>query len=790
MTVTVLDTTHESGLNLDVIESNPALQKSLDNFLAFASHRIQEQALPHFMDGLVPGQRKLLLAAQDKGALSKSKHVKSTSIVSQSASDYHPVGDTYDVLVNMSQHFRVQAMLTDPEGNWGEPENFRAAASRYTEIRFSRFGEEVLLQDLPSKRVSTDYEPHGIVPCDPTYTDLLWEERYFPARLPLLLLNGSNGIAVGIAQTFQPLAFKTVIECVRSFINTGEMPADPAVYAMGYPANPTILTPPSELRDILLNPGGRSIRTAATINWVTKGNAILAIELTAVPPSLKYNDLGDAFAKWRRESVDCPFSEFANETSEDRGTSLVFKIRTRNQPKTKAEQQALALALFRGLPQLVSSQTVNMVALKDRFPVNYNLQTLIADWVAERAAIIQRVAVKELERLEQDWRRQVLLLWAAKNLEQVSQIVKQAENELAADDLFHNLWINTRHAVHESLDNLGFMNWTAVDTKAVLEFNLRQLSRFNSDEALKRLRNLNSKLAENRELRDSRAARNNAILTDLTYFETNAEKFGLRTKPNKYDANLAALLNTRSTKPAIKLATVDGKPAPAKAAPSGLNWFQQNLLASEQISAVTLSREGTLKVLPFRNLRKAPTTLDYLNKDDQLEHAILHHTTHLFGITGTGQIFKLAHADLPEPGKFLYLSSMGKRAGREWFDKGWTPIAVTSMTPTHLLVVHETCYRKIPLKDFSSDRVSVALPDRAKIVGAALINDKDPLFLSNGTEVHKQFVHSTKATSRKQTHYLPMRQPLLPMQHPQALPQGGYHLGFNIATSAVFKLDK
>lgn len=390
-----------SKLSKEIMESaykDSTKKEALTTFLDYSSHSIREQALPNFFDGLVPSHKKFVLAMQDMKALPDHKTQKSVAIVAQQTKEYHPVGNTYSSLVTMSQDWKVQAMLTDPEGNWGNPESGEPAAERYTENKLSEFAHKSLLSDLPSKRTLSRNDPHGIVPCTVTYTDTYHEEDYLPAQLPNLLLNGSNGIAVGIAQTWQPLQYATVLKELVRYIQKGKI--NYPNIRIGHPSGCPIVSPQKDFINILKT-GKGSIKQAPNYEVYRDGNLrtqnIDSIIFRTSPHGVLLNKIGDVFNAWRLSCSDCPFRRFYNESTED---STVLRFLVKSGFHSKEHEEYLAKLLYTKLP-LVASHTINMVALKDNFPIQYTLETFFDNWVEERHLILKRVAERELSILEE-----------------------------------------------------------------------------------------------------------------------------------------------------------------------------------------------------------------------------------------------------------------------------------------------------------------------------------------------------------------------------------------------------
>lgn len=668
-------------LDLDAIQADSELNTHLKTFLSYASYKICDQALPDFFDGLLPAQRKLLLSMQDLGALPGKKLQKSSRITAQSAATYHPVGNTYDVLVNMSQKWRVPVLLTDPEGNWGEPESGIAAAERYTEIRYSKFGEEVLLRDLPGQRLRSDQTPHGVVPVALTYTDLHLEEVYLPVRLPLLLLNGSNGIAVGLAQTFQPLAFNSLMGELQRFVATGEIKYENL--RPGYVTRPLIATSQEDFINALRT-GRGSIRTVAKIEYNRARNGhVDKFIVTNPPPGVVLNDIGNTFNAWRLEDSNCPFSHYDNESSLSE-TRLVFKLRTPTSDHNLLD--SYKQLLYRKTP-LSQSQTVNMTALKDRFPIQYNLETLLTDWIEERLNIIQRLAQRRVKELEATRHRLDLMVWARLNLDEIIPIIRNSKYEEVILACFKDL---------PQGDEL-----TAEDVAVILGFNLRSLSSLSSDELEQRIAKNATELAHHTALVNDPAVRRAALSTDLAEIAEKAPSWGVVSHDCQFDTASVELLSRKP--PTTKKLTVVAGP------------WHATLQHKGDLDILVQTQKGAIMRISNKSVRSTPYLPDLIDAEDRIIAATFSNAKELFFLTDQGKMLSLPQEDLPM-GQPLYparIVQLARYKGSEI--KTLIPIFQTHDKPDHLLVTGvKGSAKRVPLKQIGTTRQSILLDEPIK----------------------------------------------------------------------------
>src|SRR5437763_729187 len=199
-----------SGAPLDRIEDLQIEQELQDSYLTYAMSTIMDRALPDVRDGLKPSQRRILVAMNDLNLGPRSKHLKCAKIAGNTSGDYHPHGEAivYPTLVRLGQNWNLRYPLIDPQGNFGSTDGDPPAQMRYTEARPTSIEAE-LLQDLELDTV--DYQPN--------YDDRLMEPMVLPSRFPNLLVNGSTGIAVGMACNLLPHNLREICDAIIKVIN-------------------------------------------------------------------------------------------------------------------------------------------------------------------------------------------------------------------------------------------------------------------------------------------------------------------------------------------------------------------------------------------------------------------------------------------------------------------------------------------------------------------------------------------------------------------------------------------
>jgi len=671
-------------LDLDKVQSDETMGFCLSNFLGYASHAVQDKAIPNFFDGQLPTQRRYILAMQDLKAFPGRKTIKSTVAGARMTGWYSPQGNGYGVLVNMSQDYKVQALLTKPEGNWGEPENFIPAAERYTETQLSKFAMETLLQDLPGERTASDKEPHGIVPTKTNWEGSLLEEEYLPARLPVLLINGSSGIAVGIAQNFQPLEYKSLLNQLKSFIEGGKV--DYSKLQPGHPTNCVSITPRSEFEDALKT-GSGSIRLAARYTTETdaRGTRTTAIIITAVPPYTSFNAIGDNFNAWRRGDTTCPFKAFRNESSNDE-IRLVFEFKSNERPKDGAEVQLRLQQLYKKL-SLITTATIKMVALKGRYPIQYNVETFFQDWVEERSNIIQRISEQKAIHYGREKHRYDLLKWVRKYVEEVIEIIKTAVSE----DYIEMEINKIRNAYNEEILQPG-------DLKIVLGINLRQLAKITEEELLVKSESMFNKWKTHTDLVNREELRHGRIIKDINYFLKNKDKLGIQNTNTQFDAKLAAILTQPVKEIKVRI-------------PKGENPFIPYLKNKADVDVLCQTESGFFVRISSRGVKTQPMSPKLPMATDKIQHATFVDREYVVFITDTGKLFSILKENLPinQPVHYSKVCEIAKV--NQNGVKGISMIPMITETPTHIMLyLEDGTFKKVKMSAVTSMRASITLP--------------------------------------------------------------------------------
>ncbi len=395
-------------LDYEGVEKQPLRVFTEKSYLDYSMYVILDRALPHIGDGLKPVQRRIIYAMSELGLSASSKHKKSARTVGDVLGKFHPHGDTacYEALVLMAQDFSYRYPLIDGQGNFGSPDDPKSfAAMRYTESRLSAFAR-VLLQELGE----------GTVDWVANFDGTMQEPSLLPARLPHILLNGTTGIAVGMATDLPPHNIREVASaCIRLLENSRTTLDELGKHIKGpdYPTEAEIITAEPELRSLYAT-GNGSIRMRA-IYEREDGDIIL----TALPHQVSGAKILEQIAQQMLAKKLPMVDDLRDESDHENPTRLVIVPRS-----NRVDVEALMGHLF-ATTDLERSYRVNMNVIgTNGRPQVKNLKQILQEWIAFRIATVRRRLEWRLEKVEK--RLHVLegLLIAFLNLDEVIRIVR------------------------------------------------------------------------------------------------------------------------------------------------------------------------------------------------------------------------------------------------------------------------------------------------------------------------------------------------------------------------------
>jgi len=406
--------------NRDTIVNTPIEREMESSYLSYAMSVIVSRALPDARDGLKPVHRRILYSMMELDLRHNSSYKKSARIVGEVMGKYHPHGDSaiYDTMVRMAQPWSMRYMLVNGQGNFGSIDGDRAAAYRYTEAKMRRMAEE-LLSEIEKETV--DFQPN--------FDGALKEPTVLPSKFPNLLVNGSDGIAVGMATKIPPHNLCEVIDALNLYIENPYVSLEELMTVIQGPDFPTggFIVGKKGIVDAFRTGRGRVVMRSKThIEEVSKDKE--AIIVTEIPFQVNKSSLIENIADLVRDKKIEGISDLRDE-SDRKGMRIVIELK-------RGENSDIVLNHLFKHTALQSSFGVNMVALVNGRPEILGLQRLLGVYISHRFDVVTRRTRYELRKAEE--RAHILrgLKIALENIDEVIRIIRSSQTtDMARDRL-------------------------------------------------------------------------------------------------------------------------------------------------------------------------------------------------------------------------------------------------------------------------------------------------------------------------------------------------------------------
>ena len=438
------------------------------SYIDYSMSVIVSRALPDVRDGLKPVHRRVLFGMHELGVTANKPHKKSARIVGEVLGKFHPHGDSsvYDAMVRMAQDWSLRYLLVDGQGNFGSVDGDSPAAMRYTEARMKKMAEEIIA-DLDKETV--DFQPN--------FDDTLQEPKVMPTRVPVLLVNGASGIAVGMATNMAPHNLNEVIDGTLAYIDNNDIEIDELMQYIKAPDFPTggVIYGYEGVREAFKTGRGRIImRAKASFETVDGRDCIVVSE---IPYQVNKADMIKKTAELVNDHKIEGISNIRDE-SDRKGMRIVYILKRDAIPN-------IVLNLLYKYTQLQSSFSVNNIALVNGRPEMLNLKDLIYHFVEHRFEVVTRRTQFELRKAQE--RAHILegLIIASDNIDEVIAIIRGSKN---ADEARERL--------------IERFSLSEIQARAIVEMRLRQLTgleqdklRAEFDEIMKLIEYLESLLA-------------------------------------------------------------------------------------------------------------------------------------------------------------------------------------------------------------------------------------------------------------------------------------------------------
>ncbi len=563
------------------IDINTEMEQS---FIDYAMSVIVSRALPDVRDGLKPVQRRIIWSMSESNIGPTTPHRKCAKVVGDVMGNYHPHGDQaiYDALVRMGQHFSMRHLLIDPQGNFGTIDD-PPAAPRYTECRLSHLSMR-LLEGIDESTV--DFEEN--------YSGEMQQPTVLPARFPNLLVNGSQGIAVGMATNIPPHNLGEVIDACVHMLEHPDADSEELMRFVKGPDFPTggYIVGTSGIRDALASGRGSvKLRAVADVQELKRGRT--GIVVTELPYQVSIERVIAKIKTLVDDRRLTGISDVRNESSSRVGTRLVIEL------KRDAVPQVVLNQLFKNTP-LQDSFGYNVVALVDKVPRTLNLADMIGHYLDHQMEVIERRTQDRLDRANA--RAHILegLMIAVDNLDEVIEIIRGSADTASA-----------RAALIDRFE------LSEVQANAILEMRLRQLTALSINELRDELERLRATIADLQDILASPARRREIIRTELMEVR---EKFA--------------------------------EPRRSQIIPDEGDLSLEDLIADEEL-IVTVSQAGYVKSVPTNTYRTQArggrgVKAAELNEEDVVAHMV-HTTAHayLLFFTNTGKVHRAKAHQIP-----------------------------------------------------------------------------------------------------------------------------------------------
>ncbi|EJB64369.1 DNA gyrase, A subunit [Helicobacter pylori Hp H-42] len=452
-----------------------------ESYLAYSMSVIIGRALPDARDGLKPVHRRILYAMHELGLTSKVAYKKSARIVGDVIGKYHPHGDTavYDALVRMAQDFSMRLELVDGQGNFGSIDGDNAAAMRYTEARMTKASEEIL-RDIDKDTI--DFVPN--------YDDTLKEPDILPSRLPNLLVNGANGIAVGMATSIPPHRIDEIIDALAHVLENPNAELDEILEFVKGPDFPTggIIYGKAGIVEAYKTGRGRVKVRAKVHVEKTKNKEIIVLD--EMPFQTNKAKLVEQISDLAREKQIEGISEVRDESDRE-GIRVVIEL------KRDAMSEIVLNHLYK-LTTMETTFSIILLAIYNKEPKIFTLLELLRLFLNHRKTIIIRRTIFELEKAKA--RAHILegYLIALDNIDEIVQLIKTSPSPEAA-----------KNALMERF------TLSEIQSKAILEMRLQRLTGLERDKIKEEYQNLLELIADLNGILKSEDRLNEVVKTEL-----------------------------------------------------------------------------------------------------------------------------------------------------------------------------------------------------------------------------------------------------------------------------------
>ena len=665
------DTTHDQ---IEIVDLNVEMQRS---YLNYAMSVIVSRALPDVRDGLKPVHRRVIYAMYDGGYRPDRAFNKSARVVGEVMGQYHPHGDSaiYDTLVRLTQAWSLRYPLAQGQGNFGSPGNDSAAASRYTEVRMAALAME-MVRDIDQETV--DFTPN--------YDGKNLEPTVLPSRFPNLLVNGSSGIAVGMATNIPPHNLTEVAAGVQWALDHPDATREELLEALmeritgpDFPTGGQIVGRRGIQDAYRTGRGSVTMRAVTEITEDKRGRTIIAI--TQLPYQVNPDNLLERIAELVEQGKVGGIADLVDESSSRTGMRIVVVLKRDAVPKVVLNN------LFK-YTQLQDNFGANMLALVDGVPRTLTLDAFVTNWIEHQVEVIQRRTAYRLRIAEERVHILIGLLKAIDRIDEVITLIRASESASVAQAGLMKL-----------------LNIDEIQAQAILDMQLRKLAALERNELQTQHDKLMAEIADYKDILSNLTRQRSIVSEELADI---VNKFG--------DERRTTIVADEN------------------------DVTHEDLIAVEPI-VVTLSADGYIKrtkAALYRSQKRGGRGVKgaALKQDDVVTNFFVTTTHHwILFFTNRGRVFRVKAYELTDTGRDArgqHVANLLSLAPEEQVVEV-QDLRDYSQAKYLVLATRNGVIKKSRLADYDSSRstglVAITLRDEDDVVSAQLVNDEDDLLL-------------------------------------------------------------
>ena len=665
------DATHDQ---IEIVDLNVEMQRS---YLNYAMSVIVSRALPDVRDGLKPVHRRVIYAMYDGGYRPDRAFNKSARVVGEVMGQYHPHGDSaiYDTLVRLTQSWSLRYPLAQGQGNFGSPGNDSAAAARYTEVRMAQLAME-MVRDIDQDTV--DFTPN--------YDGKNLEPTVLPSRFPNLLVNGSSGIAVGMATNIPPHNLTEVAAGVQWALDHPDATREELLEALmeritgpDFPTGGQIVGRRGIQDAYRTGRGSVTMRAITEITEDKRGRTIIAI--TQLPYQVNPDNLLERIAELVEQGKVGGIADLVDESSSRTGMRIVVVLKRDAVPKVVLNN------LFK-YTQLQDNFGANMLALVDGVPRTLTLDAFVSNWIEHQVEVIQRRTAYRLRIAEERVHILIGLLKAIDRIDEVIALIRASESA--------------------SVAQAGLMKLLDIDeiqAQAILDMQLRKLAALERNELQTQHDKLMAEIADYKDILSNLTRQRSIVSEELAEI---VNKFG--------DERRSTIVADEN------------------------DVTHEDLIAVEPI-VVTLSADGYIKrtkAALYRSQKRGGRGVKgaALKQDDVVTNFFVTTTHHwILFFTNRGRVFRVKAYELTDTGRDArgqHVANLLSLAPEEQVVEV-QDLRDYSQAKYLVLATRNGVIKKSRLADYDSSRstglVAITLRDEDDVVSAQLVNDEDDLLL-------------------------------------------------------------